>query len=400
MVCFLKSGKHLSRSATITLLTAVSAEECIELIHSFIRSNGTESPQYVQLLYHHPCIRKSLLSEPLSSEGLYSFFLKFPETVRAEEEDHVGLQAPEDPHDSSTDTCLTFPYGSNSPRSFSPSPVHPVTDSPIRVSPLFIATSNSSSNNSPIHRSTGHNSPAPASSTSPVPTSSQTFTSIPPSQTTNPSKIPFYTPYFSSSFPHTGPIVFPGGPPEFPYFGVPFPGTCSTFSETVFLPSYPIPPMVTPTAKPIPFFPIESQSITGFGPYRRHGRGSRGTHSGRGRAPRCRRGRATSTTNCQTSPIPSHPWPNHQPSLVPSRGPIAGEALNLATMPRAFDHFPVSLPSSPLHYDYFTVLRAASPVVIFHCPPQFTQKSFSSVYSISFPHGHDTKSLLVTGINQ
>ena len=184
LVCFLKYGKHLSRSATIRLSTAVSAEECIELIHSFIRGNGTGSPQYVQLLYHHPCIRKSLLPEPFSSEGLCSFFLKFPETVRAEEEDQVGLQAPEDPHDSSTDTCLTFPYSSDSPRPFPPSPVHPVTDSPIRVSPLFIAISNSSSNNSP----------APASSTPPVPTSSQTFTSIPPTQTTNPSNNPFYTP--------------------------------------------------------------------------------------------------------------------------------------------------------------------------------------------------------------
>ena len=149
LVCFLKSGKHLSRSATIRLSTAVSAEECIELIHSFIRGNGTGSSQYVQLLYHHSYIRKSLLSEPFSSERLCSFFLKFPETGRAEEEDQVGLQAPEDPHDSSTDTCLTFPYSSNSPRPFPPSPVHPVTDSPIRVSPLFIATSNSSSNNSP-----------------------------------------------------------------------------------------------------------------------------------------------------------------------------------------------------------------------------------------------------------
>ena len=343
---------------------------------------------------------ESHYSEPFSSEGLCSFFLKFPETVRAEEEDQVGLQAPEDPHDSSTDTCLTFPYSSNSLRPFPPSPVHPVTDSPIRVSPLFIATSNSSSNNSPIHRSIGHNSPAPASSTPPVLTSSQTFTSIPPTQTTNPSNNPFYTPYFSSSFPHTGPIVFPGGPPEFPYFGVPLPGSSSTFPKTDSLPSYPIPSMVTPTAKPIPFFPIEPQSITSFGPYRRHGRGSRGTHSGRGRASRGRRGRATSTTSCQTSPIPSYLWPGYQPSLVSSRGPSAGEALNLATMPRAFDHFSGSLPSSPLHYDYFTALRAASPIVIFHCPSPFTQKSFSSVYSVSFPHGHDTKSLLVAGINQ
>ena len=172
---------------------------------------------------------------------------------------------------------------------------------------MFIVTSNSSSNNSPIHRSTGYNSPTPASSTPPVLTSSQTFTSIPPIQITNPSNNPFYTPYFSSSFPHTGPIVFPGGPPEFPYFGVPLPGTSSTFSETVSLPSYPIPSMVAPTAKPIPFFPIESQSMASFGPFRRCGRGSRGTYPGRGRAPRGRRGRATSTTSYQTSPILSYP---------------------------------------------------------------------------------------------
>ena len=174
------------------------------------------------------------------------FFLEFPETVRAEEEDQVGLQAPEDPHDSSTDTCLTFPYSSDSPRPFPPSSVHPVTDFPIRVSPLFIVTSNSSGNNSPI----------PTSSTPPVLTFSQSSTSLPSIQTTNSPNNPFYTPYFSSSFPHTGPIVFPGGPPEFPYFGVPLPGTSSTFSETVSLPSYPIPSMVAPTAKPIPFFPI------------------------------------------------------------------------------------------------------------------------------------------------
>ena len=199
------------------------------------------------------------------------FFLKFPETVRAEEEDQVGLQAPGDPHDSSTDTCLTFPYSSNSSRPFPPSPVHPVTDSPIRVSPLFIVTSNSSSNNSPIHRSTGHNSPTPAPSTPPVPTSSQTLTFIPPVQNIDPSNNLFYTPYFSSFFPHTGPIVFPGSPPEFPYFGVPLPGSSSTFSKTASLPSYPIPSMVTSTAKPIPFFPIEPQPITSFGPCRRHG---------------------------------------------------------------------------------------------------------------------------------
>ena len=320
--------------------------------------------------------------------------------VRTEEEDQVGLQAPEDSHDSSTDTCPTLPYSSNSPRPFPPSPVHSVTDSPIRVSPLFIAISNSSSNNFPIQGSVGYNSPAPVPSTSPVPTSSQIFTPIPSNQITDASNNPLHTSHLSSSFPLTGPIVFPGGPPEFPYLGVPLPGTSSTPSGTVSLPSYPIPSMIVPTTKSIPLLPIEPQPISGFGPYRRRGRESRGTHSGRGRVPRGRRGRATSTTSCQTSPISSYLWPGYQPSLVPSRGPPAGAALNLATIPRASDHFPSDLPPSPLHYDYYSVLRAASPVVIFHCHSPFTQKSFSSVYSVSFPYGHDSRSLLTTGINQ
>ena len=324
------------------------------------------------------------------------FFLIFPGTVITEEEDQVGLQAPEDPHDSSTDSCLTFPYSLNSPRPFPPSPVHPVTDSPIRVSPLLIATSNIS----PVHRSIDHYSPVPASSTSPILTSSQTFTSFPSSQISDPFNNPFYTPYFSSSFPHTGPIVFPGSPPEFPYLGVQLSGFGSNLSKTVFLPSYPIPSMVTPIAKPIPSFSTGPQSTSSFGPYRKRGRSSRGTYSGRGRAPRGRRGRITSTTSCQTSPIPSYFWPDYQPGLVSSGGFSANEALNLALMPRVFDHFPTSLPLNPFHYDFFTVLRAASPVVTFHCPSPLTQKSFSSVYSISFPHGHDSKPLLVAGIKQ
>ena len=317
--------------------------------------------------------------------------------MRAEEEDQVGPQAPEDPHDSSANTSPTLPYSSNSPRPFPPSPVHSVTDSPIRVSPLFIAISNSSNNNSPIQGSIGHNSPAPVPSTSLVPTSSQIFTFIPSSQITDPSNNLLH---FSSSFPLTGPIVFPGGPPEFPYLGVSHPGTSSTPSGTVSLPSYPIPSMIVPATKSIPLLPIEPQPISGFWPYIRHGRRSGGTHSGRGRVPRGRRGRATSTTSCQTSPIPSYLWPGYQPSLVPSRGPPAGAALNLATIPRASDHFPSDLAPSPLHYDYYSVLRAASPVVIFHCHSPFTQKSFSSVYSVSFPYGHDSRSLLTTGINQ
>ena len=157
--------------------------------------------------------------------------------------------------------------------------------------------------------------------------------------------------------------------------------------------------MIVPTAKPISLLPIEPQPI-GFRPYRRCGRGPLGTHSGRGRVPRGRRGRVTSTTSCQTSPIPGYLWPDHEQSLVPSRDPPAGAALNLATIPRASDHFPNDLPPSPLHYDYYSVLRAASPVVVFHCHSPFTQKSFSSVYSVSFSYGHDSRPLLVAGINQ
>ena len=308
------------------------------------------------------------------------FFLTFPGTVITEEEDQVGPQAQEDFHNSSTDSCLTFPYSSNSPRPFPPSPVHSVTDSPIRVSPLFIAPSN----NSPAHRSIDHYSPVPAASTPSISTSSQTFTSIPSSQITDSVNNPSYTPYFSNSFPQTGPIVFPGNP-EFPYLGVPPSGSSSTLSKTDFLSSYPMPSMITPTTMPIPFFSTGSQSTSGSGSFKSSGRSSRGTYSGRGRAPRSRRGKITSTTSCQTSPIPSYFWPDYQPSSVSSRNPSANDALNLALMPRVFDHFPTSLPLNPLHYDFFTILRAASPVVTFHCPSPLTQKSFSSVYSISFP---------------
>ena len=312
----------------------------------------------------------------------------------------MGPQAPEDSHNSSTDSCLTFPCSSNSPRPFPPSLVHSVTDSPVRASPLLIATSNPSSDNSAIPSPIGHNFPTLALSTPHIFIPSQTFTSILSAHTTNSYNNPLYTPYSSSSFPHTGPIVFPGSPPEFPYFGALLSGSGSTFPNTVSLPSYSIPSMVTPTATPIPFFSTGPQSTSSSGPYRRHGRRSRGTYSGRGRAPRCRRGKITSTTSCQISPIPSYFWPDYQPGLVSSRDSSATDALNLALMPRVFDHFPTSLPLNPLHYDFFTVLRAASPVVTFHCPSPLTQKSFSSVYSISFPRGHDSKPLLVAGIKQ
>ena len=106
------------------------------------------------------------------------FLLIFPETVKVGEEAQVGPQAQENLHDSSTDSCLTFPYSSDSPRPFPPSPVHSVTDSPKNVSPLSIATSNPSSDNSVIHSPTVYNFPTPVLSTLPTSRPSQTFTSV------------------------------------------------------------------------------------------------------------------------------------------------------------------------------------------------------------------------------
>ena len=288
------------------------------------------------------------------------FFLIFPETEKAKEEDQVGPQAHESPHDSSTDSCLTFPYSSDFPRPFPPSPVHSVSDSPKRVSPLPIATSNPSHDNSAIHSPIVHNLPTPVLSTLP------------------------YFPFSSSSFPQPGPIVFPGSPPDYPYFRTTLSGSDSAFSNNASLPPY----------------LSGLQSTSGPSPFRGYGRNSRGTHSGRGRAPRGRRYRITSSISCQTSPVPSYFWPDYQPSLISSGDASANNALNLALMPRVFNHHPPSLPLNPLQYDFFTVLRAASPVVIFHCPSPLTQRSFSFVYSLSFTHGLDSKPILVAGINQ
>ena len=260
----------------------------------------------------------------------------------------MGPQTQESPHDSSTDSCLTFPYSSNSPRPFPPSPVHSVSDSTKRVSPLPIATSNPSSDNSAIHSLIVHNLPTPVLSTLPI---------------------------SSSSFPQPGPIVFPGSSPDYPYFRTTLSGSNSTF-------------------------PTGSQFTSGPSSSKRSGRGSRSTYSGKGRAPRGRRCRITSSTSCQTSPIPSYFWPDYQPSSISSGDSSANNALNLALMPRVFNHYPTNLPLNPLHYDFFTVLRAAYPVVTFHCPSPLTQRSFSFVYSLSFTHGLDSKPLLVAGINQ
>ena len=192
------------------------------------------------------------------------FFLIFPETVKAEEEDQVGPQAQKSFHDSSTDSCLTFPYSSNSPRPFPPSPVHSVTDSPERISPLPIATSNLSSDNFAIHSPIVHNFPTPVLSTLPISIPSQTFTSVLFTPTTNSYNTPPYIPFSSSSFPQPGPIVFPGSPPDFPYFRTTLSGSDSTFPNTVSLPSYPLPSLVTPTAIPILSFLLDLSPSLGL----------------------------------------------------------------------------------------------------------------------------------------
>ena len=202
--------------------------------------------------------------------------------MKAKEEDQVGPQAQESFHDSSTDSCLTFPYSSDSPRPFPPSPVHSVSDSPKRVSPLPIATSNPSSDNSAIHSPIVHNLPTPVLSTLPISIPSQTFTPVLFTPTTNSYNTPSYFPFSSSSFPQPGPIVFPGSPPDYPYLGTTLSRSDSAFSNTTSLPSY----------------PSEFQSTSGPSPFRDLGRNSRGTHSGRGRAPRGRRYRISSSTSC------------------------------------------------------------------------------------------------------
>ena len=257
-------------------------------------------------------------------------------------------QAQEALHDSSTDSCLTFPYSSDSPRPF--------------PSTIFISNS------------------------------FQTHPSILLSPSTSSYNAPLYPPYPPRSFPQTGPSAFAGISSIPPYFGPSFP-------NTVPMPSQPLPPMTTLRTVPIPFSSAGPQSSFGPRPSGRSVRIPRGTPSGRRRAPRGRRSKITSTASCQTSPIPSYFWPDFQPRRASSGGPSTDGALDLALMPRAYSHFPTSLPLDPLHFDFFTILRATSPVVTFHCPSPLTQKSFSFVYSIRFPHGEDAKPPLVTGIH-
>ena len=288
----------------------------------------------------------------------------------------MGPQAQESLRESSTDSCPTLPYSSDSPRPFPPSPVHLVTVSPERVSPLSIATSNPSSDNSAIQNPVTHNLP--------IPIPSQTFTSALSTSTTNSYNTSPHFPFSYNSFPQVSPIIFPGIPTDYSHFRATLSGFNSTF----------------PNATSPPPYPSRFQSTSGPKPSSGHGRSSRNTYSGRGRAPRGRGYRITSSTSCQTSPIPSYFLPDYQPSPTSSGDASANNALNLALMPRVFNHYPPSLPLNPFQYDFFTVLRATSPVVTFHCPSPLTQRSFSFVYSLSFTRGLDSKPLLVAGVNQ
>ena len=302
-------------------------------------------------------------------------------------------QAQEVLHNSSTDSCLTFPYSSDSPRPFPPSPVHYVSVSPEGVSPLPIATNNPPIDNVITHSATVHASPIPIPSVISISRSSQTHPSILLSPSTSSYNAPLYPPYLPRSLPQVDPSVFTRISSIPPYFGPSFPNTAP-------MPLQPLPPMVTSRTIPVPFSSTGPQSSFGPRPSRRSVRIPRGTPPGRRRAPRGRRSKVTSTASCQTSPIPSYFWPNYQPSRVSFGGPSTDGALDLALMPRVYNHFPTSFHLDPLHFDFFTILRVASPVVTLHCPSPISQKSFSSVYSINFPQGEDAKPILITGIHR
>ena len=166
-----------------------------------------------------------------------------------------------------------------------------------------------------------------------------------------------------------------------PYFRPSFPNTIS-------IPSPSLPPMVTPSSIPAPFSSSRLQPDFGPSPSRRSIKVPRVTLPGGRRAPRGRRrSRVTSTASCQTSPIPSYFWPDFQPSRVSSGGPSTDGALDLALMPRAYSQFPTNLPLDPLHFDFFTTLRIASPVVPFIVPLPLLRKASPLFTLFTFPKG-------------
>ena len=165
-------------------------------------------------------------------------------------------------HNSSTDSCPTFPYSSNSPRPFPPSPVHYVSVSPEGVSPLPIATNNSPTDNMVIHSATVHAPPIPIPTTVPISRSFQTHPSILLSPITSSYNAPLHPPYLPRFFPPVGPSIFAGISSIPPYLGPSFPNTVS-------IPSQPLPPMTTLRSIPGPFSSTGPQSSFGPRPSRR-----------------------------------------------------------------------------------------------------------------------------------
>ena len=333
----------------------------------------------MQLLFHQFSF-KNFHSLDLSYPIRYVIFLISPfffiETVKAKEEDQVGPQTQESLRDSSTDSCPTLPYSLDSPNSSPPSPVPLVTISPERVSRLPITTSNSFRNNSAIQNLVAHDLP--------IPILSQTSTSALSTSTSNPYNTSPHFPFSYHSFPQVNPIIFLGIPTDYSHFRATLSGLNSA----------------SPSAASSPSHSSGFQFTSRPRPSRGRGISSGDTYSGRGNIFRGRGYRITSSTSCQTSPIPNFLRPDYQPSSTPSGDASANNALNLALMPRVFNHYPPNPPLNPFQYDFFTVLRAASPVVTFHYPSPLTQRSFSFVYSLRFTQGVDSKPLLITGVNQ
>ena len=271
--------------------------------------------------------------------------------------------------------------------------MHSFTASQDGISSLPIAINVSLNSNIMTHNPTTYSPSTPILSSILSSRSFQTHPSILLTPISNPYNTSLYSPFSSNSFPQTGPSVFPGPSSIFPCLR-------SSFAITGSIPSPSLSSTVTPCTLPTSFSSSSLQPNFGPHPSRRLFTAPRATLPGRRRAPRGRRRQVTSTASCQTSPIPSYYWPGFQPNRVFLGGPSTDGALDLAPMPRAYNHFPTSLPLDPFHYDFFSVLKAASPIVTFHCPSPFTQKNFSFIYSIHFPHGKEAKPLLVTGIHR
>ena len=271
--------------------------------------------------------------------------------------------------------------------------MHSFTASPDGISSFPIAINVSLNSNVITHNSTTYSPSTPILSSILTSRSFQTCPSTLLTPISNSYNTSLYSPFSSNSSPQTGPSFFPEPFSIFPY-------PRSSFLITGSIPSPSLSSTVTPCTLPTSFSSNSLQPDFGPHPSRKSFKVPRATLPGRRRAPRGRRRRVTSTASCQTSPFPSYYWPGFQPDRVFLGGPSTDGALDLALMPRAYNHFPTSLPLDPFHCDFFSVLKAASLIVTFHCPSPFTQKNFSFIYSIHFPHGEEAKPLLVTGIHQ